>query len=100
MCGISGMIMKGNISPDMARLRQMNDAAKHRGPDGEGFYCEGKVGFCSVQKSGRYLRNLTSGKLTGRYFLIFYSLDIIITPTILFSKVSHHSGPATTLYSI
>src|SRR5258706_5769294 len=45
MCGISGMIMKGNISPDMARLRQMNDAAKHRGPDGEGFYCEGKVGF-------------------------------------------------------
>lgn len=45
MCGICGIIMKGNHSHDMARLRQMNDAARHRGPDGEGFYIEGKVGF-------------------------------------------------------
>lgn len=45
MCGISGILVKDNSEVDQAMLKKMNDAVSHRGPDGEGFYINGKVGF-------------------------------------------------------
>jgi asparagine synthase (glutamine-hydrolysing) len=45
MCGISGILKKDNTSVEQSNLKVMNDAAQHRGPDGEGFYYEGNVGF-------------------------------------------------------
>ena len=45
MCGIAGLLsLRGEaISP--AVLQRMTDAIAHRGPDGEGHWIEGEVGF-------------------------------------------------------
>lgn len=43
MCGITGIISRTDQEPDKELLRQMNDIIAHRGPDGEGFYHEGRV---------------------------------------------------------
>jgi asparagine synthase (glutamine-hydrolysing) len=45
MCGITGVIMKNSFSVDLNQLKTMNDVVRHRGPDGEGFYHSGNVGF-------------------------------------------------------
>nr|WP_287411749.1 asparagine synthase (glutamine-hydrolyzing) [Pseudodesulfovibrio sp.] len=45
MCGICGLLNFSSERPDAATLRAMTDAIRHRGPDGEGFYIDGPVGF-------------------------------------------------------
>lgn len=45
MCGITGIINKESDLTDELELRRMNDLIAHRGPDGEGFYLSGRVGF-------------------------------------------------------
>lgn len=45
MCGISGLINFNGSRPDEAALRRMTAALRHRGPDGEGFFVRGGVGF-------------------------------------------------------
>src|SRR5256712_4345692 len=46
MCGIVGIV---NLDPretvDEALLKRMRDVLRHRGPDGEGLWAEGPVGF-------------------------------------------------------
>src|SRR5438309_1132310 len=46
MCGIVGIV---NLDPretvDEALLKRMRDGLRHRGPDGEGLWAEGPVGF-------------------------------------------------------
>ena len=37
MCGINGIIYKKNI-PNLSEIQRMNQAIKHRGPDGEGIF--------------------------------------------------------------
>jgi asparagine synthase (glutamine-hydrolysing) len=46
MCGIVG-ILKFNPreTPEEARLKRMRDLLRHRGPDGEGLWIDGPVGF-------------------------------------------------------
>src|SRR5438045_3723673 len=45
MCGIAIMVNRDNQPPPAELLKQMTDRVKHRGPDGEGYYIEGKVGL-------------------------------------------------------
>ncbi len=46
MCGISGWFdFTEKRPPDAGLLRAMNDAIRHRGPDGEGFHLEPGLGF-------------------------------------------------------
>nr|BAL55653.1 asparagine synthase, glutamine-hydrolyzing [uncultured Chloroflexota bacterium] len=45
MCGICGISPSSLHSPDPDRLRRMNDAIRHRGPDGEGFYIAEGIGL-------------------------------------------------------
>ena len=46
MCGISGWFdFTGKRPPDEALVRAMNDAIRHRGPDGEGFHFEPGLAF-------------------------------------------------------
>ncbi|MEX2143241.1 MAG: asparagine synthase (glutamine-hydrolyzing) [Anaerolineales bacterium] len=45
MCGVCGMVDSAQQLPDGARLRRMNRAIQHRGPDGEGYYEQGGVGL-------------------------------------------------------
>jgi asparagine synthase (glutamine-hydrolysing) len=42
MCGIAGIIQFHGM-PNMTALRAMTDALRHRGPDGEGFFCRDHV---------------------------------------------------------
>ncbi|MFN9742511.1 MAG: asparagine synthase (glutamine-hydrolyzing) [Acidobacteriota bacterium] len=45
MCGIAGSINLKGRPVELPTLQRMNDAIAHRGPDGEGFYCQGPVGL-------------------------------------------------------
>ncbi len=45
MCGIAGIIHKNNSSVALHQLETMNNAASHRGPDGEGYYLKNNFGL-------------------------------------------------------
>ncbi len=45
MCGIAGLISRDGRPVDRDRLVGMVEAISHRGPDGEGIWTEGAVGF-------------------------------------------------------
>jgi len=44
MCGIAGVFSDENITNER-NLKRMNACLSHRGPDSEGFHCEGSVGI-------------------------------------------------------
>ena len=45
MCGIAGIVNFDGRPPEWSVLEQMNAVLRHRGPDGEGIYIDGGVGF-------------------------------------------------------
>ena len=45
MCGIAGILNLDREPASPVLLRKMADAIVHRGPDGEGFYCDAELGF-------------------------------------------------------
>ncbi len=45
MCGIAGILHRGDTPVSEAALRKMTDAVAHRGPDGEGHFVEGPLGL-------------------------------------------------------
>lgn len=45
MCGINGIIDPSRSMVTQETLKAMNDAIKHRGPDGEGFFIDSEVGL-------------------------------------------------------
>jgi asparagine synthase (glutamine-hydrolysing) len=46
MCGIAGIVrLNPRERVDEARVKRMRDVLRHRGPDGEGLWCEGPVGL-------------------------------------------------------
>ena len=45
MCGIVGIINKNGSSVDLSLLARMADKISHRGPDEEGHFLEGPIGF-------------------------------------------------------
>jgi len=45
MCGISGVRHRDGAPVEPGMLRGMADRLRHRGPDGEGIWCQGPIGF-------------------------------------------------------
>ena len=46
MCGIAGIYhFESSRSADELLLKKMTTTLSHRGPDGEGFYCNNKIGL-------------------------------------------------------
>lgn len=45
MCGIAGILQLDDQPVDQDRLRSMNQALAHRGPDAEGFWIQGSIGL-------------------------------------------------------
>jgi asparagine synthase (glutamine-hydrolysing) len=45
VCGIAGIVHLDGRPVDDADIKRMTDALAHRGPDGEGQWCEGSVGL-------------------------------------------------------
>ena len=43
MCGIAGLLHRGQIGDAIERVRRMTDAIRHRGPDGEGYWANGEI---------------------------------------------------------
>lgn len=52
MCGIAGIIsLDSKDLPQLPELQQMAKQLRHRGPDGEGFYCQNTVGLAHTRLS-------------------------------------------------
>jgi len=49
MCGIAGYIAKDKQTLDPEILDRLRDALAHRGPDGDGRYVKGPVGFIQTR---------------------------------------------------
>ena len=45
MCGIAGILHRDGRPASITALTAMTDIIAHRGPDGEGHYCNGPVGL-------------------------------------------------------
>ena len=45
MCGIAGIFQLDGSIPSKSFLEGMTRTLNHRGPDGEGFYLSGPIGF-------------------------------------------------------
>lgn len=45
MCGIAGLVNRKSTGVDRSLLERMTRRLQHRGPDGEGYYVSGNVGF-------------------------------------------------------
>jgi asparagine synthase (glutamine-hydrolysing) len=45
MCGIAGIINLNQQPVGIGDLHRMNECIAHRGPDGDGFFCDGNVGL-------------------------------------------------------
>ena len=45
MCGIAGVLRLDGAPVDCEDIKAMTDAIAHRGPDGEGQWCEGNIGL-------------------------------------------------------
>jgi asparagine synthase (glutamine-hydrolysing) len=45
MCGIAGILHRDGRPASITTLTAMTDIIAHRGPDGEGHYCNGPVGL-------------------------------------------------------
>jgi asparagine synthase (glutamine-hydrolysing) len=74
MCGISGWFdVIGKRPPDETLVRAMNDAIRHRGPDGEGFHFEPGLGFGHRRLAIIDLQNGAQPMLTeeGRIAIVF-----------------------------
>ena len=50
MCGIGAVFLRPGVHLALEpALKRMNDRQRHRGPDGEGFWCEGGVGLAHTR---------------------------------------------------
>src|SRR5687767_9558538 len=74
MCGITGILNLDGapVSPDV--LRPMADAIAHRGPDGEGYFTDGPLGFghrrlaiIDLTEAGHQPMATTDGRLVISY---------------------------------
>lgn len=74
MCGIAGVLHTDGRPVEAQRLRHMADAIAHRGPDSEGFFSDGPLGFAHRRLS---IIDLTAAghqpmaTPDGRFVLIF-----------------------------
>lgn len=71
MCGIVGIINKGNVSPNIELLKKMAETLAHRGPDAEGHFIEKGVGFYHKRLSVIDLKTGQQPMSTQNYTITF-----------------------------
>jgi asparagine synthase (glutamine-hydrolysing) len=74
MCGIAGIVNLDGGPVDCADIKRMTDAIAHRGPDGEGQWCEGSVGLGHRRLAIIDLSEVASQpmvSLDGRYVITY-----------------------------
>jgi Asparagine synthase (glutamine-hydrolyzing) len=76
MCGIAGIIDFKSRPVLQEELKKMTDAIAHRGPDGEGFFVEGAVGFGHRRLSIIDLSNAAAQPMTRFGLTITYNGEI------------------------
>src|SRR5579863_3104253 len=73
MCGIAGILNRQNpVNPE--QIKRMADSMSHRGPDAEGFYIDGELGFGHRRLSIIDLSEAANQPFedaSGRYIIIF-----------------------------
>src|SRR5471032_2047595 len=78
MCGIAGLLHRDSRPASPVVVKAMTDIIAHRGPDGEGVYCDGHVGLGHRRLSIIDLTNAASQPMAthdGR-FVITYNGEI------------------------
>jgi asparagine synthase (glutamine-hydrolysing) len=75
MCGIVGIINKTGLPANVSLLKKMADTIHHRGPDEDGIFCEGPVGFFHKRLS---IIDISSGQQPMRFkdYTIVYNGEI------------------------
>lgn len=76
MCGIAGIIDFAGRPVLQEELKKMTDAIAHRGPDGEGFFTKGNVGFGHRRLSIIDLSNAAAQPMTRFGLTITYNGEI------------------------
>lgn len=76
MCGIAGIIDFAGRPVLQEELQRMTDAIAHRGPDGEGFFVDGAVGFGHRRLSIIDLSNAAAQPMTRFGLTITYNGEI------------------------
>lgn len=74
MCGIAGVLHRDGRPASPVALKAMTDIIAHRGPDGEGHYCDGPVGLGHRRLSIIDLTDAARQPMTtrdGRYVLSY-----------------------------
>lgn len=74
MCGISGIVRRLADESIPAIIKKINDAMSHRGPDADGFWIEGGVGFGHRRLSILDLSSAANQPFedaSGRYVMVF-----------------------------
>ncbi len=71
MCGIAGIINKNGAPVDRGLLERMTERARHRGPDGSGYYLSANLGFghrrlaiIDLSEGGRQPMHSSDGRST------------------------------------
>lgn len=74
MCGIAGVLHRDGRPASPVTLKAMTDIIAHRGPDGEGHYCDGAIGLGHRRLSIIDLSDAARQPMTtrdGRYVLTY-----------------------------
>ncbi len=74
MCGIAGVLHRDGQPASKVTMKAMTDLIAHRGPDGEGQYCEGEIGLGHRRLSIIDLSDAASQPMMspdGRYLMTF-----------------------------
>ena len=51
MCGVAGILALSGMQPREEELRAMAARLRHRGPDGDGYWSDGPIGFAHTRLS-------------------------------------------------
>jgi asparagine synthase (glutamine-hydrolysing) len=71
MCGIVGIINKDGTTVEPSVISAMTHVIRHRGPDDDGVFVDGKVGFGFKRLSIIDLKTGHQPMTTGPYTIVF-----------------------------
>ncbi|MGX5735303.1 asparagine synthase (glutamine-hydrolyzing) [Bosea thiooxidans] len=104
MCGIAGVLHRDGRPASPVTLKAMTDIIAHRGPDGEGHYCDGPVGLGHRRLSIIDLTDAARQPMTtrdGRYVLTYngeiYNFQELKAELSALGHLFHSSGDSEVL---
>jgi asparagine synthase (glutamine-hydrolysing) len=90
MCGIAGFFPCVKTDQNISTLKLMSDALIHRGPDGDGLFCDGKIGLTHRRLSIFDLHSGSQPMISkSKKFVISYNGEVYNFKKIRQELISH-----------